>query len=62
MFYSFMRENFLKNYDKLVEIVESHKRDEPGFQTVHIYKMSTYIDYRELKEKLVATKQMVETT
>jgi hypothetical protein len=62
MFYPFMRENFLKNYDKLMEFVEAYQIDEPGFQTVHIYKMSTYIDYRELKEKLVAAKQLVDTT
>lgn len=62
MFYPFMRENFLKNYDKLMEFVEAYQIDEPGYQIVHIYKMSTYIDYRELKEKLVATKQIVNTT
>jgi ubiquitin-protein ligase len=61
IFYSFMRENFLKNYDKLIEIVDSHNQDEPGYQIVDIYKMSTYINYQDLKEKLIATKQIVET-
>lgn len=60
IFYSFMRENFLKNYDKLMEFVEAHINDAPVFQTVHIYKMSTYINYSELKEKLVLTKHIVE--
>ena len=45
-----------------MQFVEAHQMDEPGFQIVHIYNMSTHIDYRELKEKLVATKQIVNTT
>jgi hypothetical protein len=60
IFYSFMRENFLKNYDKLMEFIEARKDEDSGFQIVHIYKMSTYINYRELKEKLVVTKHIVE--
>lgn len=59
-FYSFMRDAFFKNYDKLMEIVESHKRDPPAVHSVSIYSMTTYINYRELKEKLVLTKHIVE--
>ena len=59
IFYPFMREHFLKNYDKIMAFVES-KKDETGLQIVHIYSMNTTIDYVALKNKLIQTKLIVE--
>lgn len=59
IFYPFMREIFLKNYDKIMAFVES-KKDENGLQIVHIYKMNTFIDYLALKHKLISTKNIIE--
>jgi ubiquitin-protein ligase len=61
MFYPFLKENFLKNYDKLLEFVEK-KKDEKSVEVVTIYIMTTNIDYLELKNKLIETKMVVETT
>ena len=61
MFYPFLKENFLKNYDKLLEFVEK-KKDEKSVEVVDIYIMRTNIDYVELKHKLIETKLIVETT
>jgi len=61
MFYPFLKENFLKNYDKLLEFVEK-KQDEKSVEVVNIYIMTTNIDYVELKNKLIETKMVVETT
>jgi ubiquitin-protein ligase len=60
IFYPFMRENFLKNYDKILEIVNSKTPQDDGLQHVVIYSMSTYIDYDTLKTKLISTKSIVE--
>lgn len=59
IFYPFMRENFLKNYDKIMAFVES-KKDENGVQIVIIYNMNTIIDYLALKNKLICTKNIIE--
>jgi len=60
IFYPFLKENFLKNYDKLLEIVES-KKDEKGIETVNIFSMKTDINYINLKCKLIETKIIIET-
>ena len=59
IFYPFMRENFLKNYDKIMEFVE-FKKNEISMQIVHIYAMNTTINYIDLKNKLIQTKNIVE--
>lgn len=59
LFYPFMKENFIKNYDKLLEFVES-KKDEKDTLIVSIYLMKTEINYLYLKEKLMNTKLIVE--
>ena len=59
IFYPFMREHFLKNYDKLLEFVESNK-DECGITTVGLYSMRTYINYDALKYKLIRTKLIID--
>lgn len=57
-FYPIMTQLFLKNYDKLMEFVES-KKEENGIQSVPIYGMRTKIDYIELKTKLIELRTML---
>jgi ubiquitin-protein ligase len=59
LFYPFMKETFLKNFDKLLEFVET-KKDENSTQIVTIYSMNTNINYISLKAKLINTKYIVE--
>jgi hypothetical protein len=60
IFYPFLKENFFKNYDKLLEIVE-HKNDEKSVEIVEIYSMKTNINYYDLKFKLLETKLILDT-
>jgi ubiquitin-protein ligase len=60
LFYSFMKEHFVKNYDKLLEFVEKNKENNDIYD-VHIYMMSTKIDYINLKQKLIDTNIAVQT-
>jgi ubiquitin-protein ligase len=60
IFYPFLKENFFKNYDKLLEIVES-KKDEKSVEIVEIYSMKTSINYLDLKSKLIETKLILDT-
>lgn len=57
-FYPFMKEQFLKNYDKLAAIVESKSGLEEQYY-VQIYQMSTRANYNLLKAKLISTKEIV---
>ena len=50
-----MKEVFLKNYDKLLQIVES-KEDVNETSYAYIYSMVTKINYKKLKEKLILIK------
>jgi ubiquitin-protein ligase len=59
MFYPFITEHFINNYDKLLTFIKSHKTDEPSNQVVSIYSMNTHIDYSALEKKLVQTKLFV---
>ena len=60
MFYPFMKENFIINYDKLLTYVQS-KSNEKSTQNVGIYNMSTNIDYSNLEKKLIETKTFVDS-
>lgn len=60
MFYPFMKEQFINNYDKLVTYVKS-KSDEKSTQYVKIYKMTTNINYSNLENKLIETKTFVDS-
>ena len=60
VFYSFMKENFVKNYDKLLEFVEK-KTENIYIYDVHLYMMSTKVDYISLKQKLIDTNIAVQT-
>ena len=54
-FYPFMKEHFLKNYDKIMAIVES-KADINELYYVNIFQMNTTANYLALKDKIVALK------
>jgi hypothetical protein len=58
LFYPFMKENFLKNYSKLLKFVENNT-DKNGTTYVRIYSMATQIDYNFLKNKLIDTKHII---
>lgn len=59
IFYPFMRQLFFKNYDKVMAFIDS-KKDEIGEQFVEIYNMRTLINYLDLKNKLIETKNIIE--
>ena len=50
-FYSYMKERFLSNYEKLAAFVESKNGLNEAYN-VHIYHMDTYVKYDTLKYKL----------
>lgn len=60
IFYPFMKQHFLYNYDKLLTYVQS-KNKEASNEIVTIYKMCTYIDYTNLEQKLIQTKIIVDS-
>jgi len=60
IFYSFMKENFINNYDKLLTYVKNQNKD-VYTQIVGIYNMSTKIDYNNLENKLVQAKNYVDS-
>jgi ubiquitin-protein ligase len=59
MFYPFIREHFINNYDKLIAYVQS-KSGETSTQHVSIYNMTTNINYNNLQHKLNETKQFID--
>jgi hypothetical protein len=61
MFYSFMKEHFIKNYDKLLDFVGKKKNDDNNIYDVLIYRMTTKVDYISLKQKLIDTNCIVQT-
>ena len=60
MFYTIMKEQFINNYPKLIEFVKS-KNGETCIQHVRIYNMTTSINYSILEDKLVDTKQLIDS-
>jgi ubiquitin-protein ligase len=62
IFYSFMKENFIKNYDKILEFIEKKEKTEyNSIEYVQIYNMKTLIDYTCLKHKLIDTRAIIDT-
>ena len=59
IFFSFMKEHFTNNYDKLLAFVKN-KFSENSRQYVNIYSMDTRIDYNALEDKLVKTKKFID--
>jgi len=60
IFFPFMKQNFIKNYEKILQFVES-KGNEVSEKNVNIYKMRTVINYRNLKDKLINTKKIIDS-
>lgn len=60
IFYPFMKEHFINNYDKLINYVKS-KQDKVSVQNVSIYSMTTHINYDILEHKLIKTKEFVDS-
>jgi ubiquitin-protein ligase len=59
VFYPFMKEHFYKNYDNILEFVES-KKDLVDIYLVQIYSMQTSVNYSKLKDKLIETKHILD--
>jgi len=59
IFYPFMIEIFLKNYENILKFIDS-KNEEVSNQKVYIYSMNTNLNYIELKKKLIETKRNIE--
>lgn len=61
MFYPFIKEHFINNYDKLLTFIQSRKNEQPSNQIVQIYSMNTHIDYSSLEKKLIQTKEFLDS-
>lgn len=59
VFYPYLKEQFYRNYDKILEFVES-KKDLVDIYSVQIYNMQTSVNYNKLKEKLIETKSILD--
>jgi lysophospholipase L1-like esterase len=59
IFYPFLREHFYKNYDQILQFVES-KKDLVDIYLVQIYSMQTPVNYNKLKDKLIETKAILD--
>ena len=58
-FRPFIKDNFLKNYDKMVEFIKDQMRTnfkEPKIIQTDMYKMSVNVDYNSLLTKLHQSK------
>jgi len=63
MFYPIMKEHFIKNYDVILKFIEDKEllNLAPTNIAVNLYLMNTSINYSFLKNKLIQTKEIVET-
>lgn len=62
IFFPFVKENFLKNYDKLVEFTEKRRVDievSPKVYKTGFYNMTMNVDYNLLHEKLKVSKTIL---
>jgi len=63
-FYVYVKENFNKNYEKILEFVQKKMKDasiENKNLTTHLYQMNVNIDYQNVLQKLNKSKQICET-
>jgi ubiquitin-conjugating enzyme E2 Z len=53
IFFYIVKEQYLKNQDKILAYLEQKRKDEPGTQHIvtHLYNMNTTLDYVKLYEK-----------
>jgi ubiquitin-protein ligase len=59
-FYPFMKTHFMNNYDKLFEHIKS-KNSKISSEIVSIYNMCININYYTLEQKLIQTKQIIDS-
>jgi ubiquitin-protein ligase len=62
-FYPYVKENFNKNYDKIIEISQNKLKDttiQDKMLTTGLYSMNVRINYNDILLKLSESKQMVE--
>jgi ubiquitin-protein ligase len=60
MFYPFMKDGFIKNYDQILAFIDTKKEVVENLN-VQIYSMTTAINYNKLREKLVKTKETLDS-
>lgn len=63
IFYPFIKENFNKNYDKLLQIADKKLQEDfpfPRHINTFFYNMRVFIDYSSVLNKLKETKQLVD--
>jgi ubiquitin-protein ligase len=63
-FYPFVKENFIKNYDKILEFAEKKHRDEfPKLQNIKtgFYGMNVDIEYEKVIQKLKKSMERIQT-
>jgi ubiquitin-protein ligase len=58
MFFSIMKEEFLKNYEKILTFVQEKAKNQsiPHMVSTNIYMMQTNVDYKKCEAKLIDTK------
>lgn len=66
IFYSYMVENFNKSYDKIIAFIESKELESKESNNIEesvvsIYCMRTKLDYNALKQKLIKTKEYIDS-
>ena len=62
-FYVYIKENFNKNYEKIIEFVQKKTKDtdvENKNLSTQFYSMNVYINYKKVLEKLIKTKEISE--
>jgi ubiquitin-conjugating enzyme E2 Z len=61
LFYHYVQENFLKNYDDLTKFIENKNKEENPKRmiTTKLYDLSVDIDYKLLQNKLIECKEKI---
>jgi ubiquitin-conjugating enzyme E2 Z len=61
LFYHYVQENFLKNYDDLTKFIENKNKEEKPKRmiTTKLYDLSVDIDYKLLQNKLIECKEKI---
>jgi ubiquitin-conjugating enzyme E2 O len=60
IFYPFIKEQFICNYDKLLTYVQS-KTTKESIEYVSLYNMTVRINYTDLENKLIETKLVIDS-
>ena len=60
IFYPFMKEKFIKNYDEIIKFIKNQQKP-ISTQYVRVYNMTCVINYTSLEEKLTTIKEMIDS-